>query len=96
MSSGIKHYTSMRNPKNCPGLYCSLEDLSTLFSMTSLSSLSYLILALSKVYYSPGGGGDTPYNGLYGEVPWLSPERSFFFFRLQVYEWMGISLREVH
>ena len=34
----------------------------------------------------PGGGG-TPYNGLYGEAP---PERGTFF-RLQVYERVGIS-----
>jgi len=34
----------------------------------------------------PGGGG-TPYNGLYGEVP---PERGTFF-RLQVYKRVGIS-----
>ena len=33
----------------------------------------------------------TPYDGLYGEVP---PERSIFF-RLQVYERVGISLDEV-
>ena len=30
-----------------------------------------------------------PYDGLYGEVPWLPPERRIFFFRLQVYEWIG-------
>ena len=34
-----------------------------------------------------GGGGGTPYNGLYGEA---SPERSTFF-RIQVYERVGIS-----
>ena len=34
----------------------------------------------------------TPYDGLYGEVP---PERSIFF-RLQVYERVGISLDEVY
>ena len=33
------------------------------------------------------GGGGTPYNGLYGEAP---PERGTFF-RLQVYERVGIS-----
>ena len=37
----------------------------------------------------PGG---TPYNGLYGEV---SPERGIFF-RLQVYERVGILLVEVY
>ena len=39
-----------------------------------------------------GGGGvrSTPYNGLYGEVP---PERDTFF-RLQVYERVGILLVE--
>ena len=39
----------------------------------------------------PGGGG-TPYDGLYGEAP---PERGIFF-RLQVYERVGISLVEVY
>ena len=39
-----------------------------------------------------GGGGGTPYNGLYGEAP---PERGTFL-RLQVYERGGISLVEVY
>ena len=39
----------------------------------------------------PGGEG-TPYNGLYGEAP---PKRGTFF-RLQVYERVGISLVEVY
>ena len=38
------------------------------------------------------GVGETPYNGLYGEAP---PERGIFF-RLQVYERVGISLDEVY
>ena len=38
------------------------------------------------VSYPGGGGGGTPYNGLYGEAP---PERGTFF-RLQVYERVGI------
>ena len=44
----------------------------------------------------PGGGGGgwggTPYDGLYREAP---PERGIFF-RLQVYESVGISLVEVY
>ena len=45
------------------------------------------------IYMRPGvGGGGTPYNGLYEEAP---PERGTFF-RLQVYEWVGISLVEVY
>ena len=39
-----------------------------------------------------GGGGGTPYDGLYREAP---PERGIFF-RLQVYESVGISLVEVY
>ena len=39
-----------------------------------------------------GGGEGTPYNGLYGEAP---PKRGTFF-RLQVYERVGISLVEVY
>ena len=38
------------------------------------------------------GGEGTPYNGLYGEAP---PKRGTFF-RLQVYERVGISLVEVY
>ena len=38
------------------------------------------------------GGGGTPYDGLYGEAP---PERGTFF-RLEVYERIGISLVEVY
>ena len=38
------------------------------------------------------GGGGTPYNGLYGAFP---PERDTFF-RLQVYERVGIFLVEVY
>ena len=37
-------------------------------------------------------GGSTPYDGLYGEAP---PERGTYF-RLQVYERVGISLVEVY
>ena len=40
---------------------------------------------------SPGGGGVTPYNGLYGEA---LPERGIFF-RLQVYERVGKSVISV-
>ena len=39
-----------------------------------------------------GGGRGTPYNALYWEAP---PERGTFF-RLQVYERVGISLVEVY
>ena len=39
-----------------------------------------------------GGGGVTPNDGLYGEAP---SERGLFF-RLQVYERVGISLVEVY
>ena len=38
------------------------------------------------------GVGETPYDGLYGEAP---PERGIFF-RLQVYERVGISLDELY
>ena len=52
---------------------------------------------LGKIYlwFRPGvggGGGVTPYNGLYGEAP---PERGTFF-RLQVYKRVGISQAEVY
>ena len=41
---------------------------------------------------TPGGGGGSPYNGLYGEAP---PEKGTFF-RLQVYKRVGISQVEVN
>ena len=47
---------------------------------------------LHSVVRFGSGGGDTPYNGLYGEAP---PERGTFF-RLQVYERVGISPVEVY
>ena len=37
--------------------------------------------------------GDTPYDGLYGEAP---PERGHTFFRLHVYERVGVSLVQVY
>ena len=45
-----------------------------------------------RLYIPPGGGGVTPYNGLYGEAP---PERGTFF-RLQVFKRVGISQAEVY
>ena len=50
-----------------------------------------------KVYVCPrlagwGGGGVTPYDGLYGEAP---PERGTFV-RHQVYERVGILLTEIY
>ena len=54
----------------------------------------FLIAAASNTFFaiSRGGGGGTPYNGLYGEAP---PERGTFF-RLQVYERVGILLVVVY
>ena len=40
-----------------------------------------------RVNFPDGGGGGTPYDGLYGEAP---PERGTFF-RLQVYEMVETS-----
>ena len=47
---------------------------------------------LHSVVRFESGGGDTPYNGLYGEAP---PERGIFS-RLQVYERVGILVVEVY
>ena len=52
-------------------------------------------MSLATVFIRPGareGWGGTPYNGLYGEAP---PERGTFF-RLQVYERVGISQVEIY
>ena len=49
-------------------------------------------IALTKSHTEGGGGGVTPYNGLYGEAP---PERGIFF-RPQVYERVGILLFGVY
>ena len=57
-------------------------------SMQSLSGVCVCVC----VCVCWGGGGCTPYNGLYGEAP---PERGTFF-RLQVYERVGVSLLEVY
>ena len=43
-------------------------------------------------WFQPGGGGPTPYDGQYGAA---SPERGIFF-RLQIYERVGISLVAVY
>ena len=58
--------------------------LNTVFKMSSFIKMKELILKKTP--------GDTPYNGLYGEAP---PERGIFF-RLQVYERVGISPVEVY
>ena len=52
----------------------------------------YFAAALFKGYLRGGGGGWTPYNGLYGEAP---PGRGTFFTR-QVFERVGISRVEVY
>ena len=44
------------------------------------------------LYFIQLGGGVTPYNGLYGEAP----SKRGTFFRVQVYERVGISLDEVY
>ena len=49
------------------------------------------VLKMEKIQSGGGGGRGTPYNGLFGEAP---PERGIFF-RLQVYDRVGISLVEV-
>ena len=49
------------------------------------------LLTRNRIFIT-GGGGGTPYNGLYGEAP---PERSIFF-RLQVYKRVGTLLVEVY
>ena len=47
---------------------------------------------LFAVHSSGGGGGDTPYNSLYGEA--LAKRGTFS--RLQEYEGVGISLIEIY
>ena len=49
-------------------------------------------ISIKAIYVPGGGGGGTPYNGLYREAP---PERGTFF-RLQGYERVGISRVEVY
>ena len=61
--------------------------LTTLGSVTSRCPFSERNKTLGVA-----GGGGTPYDGLYREAP---PERGTFF-RLQVYERVGISLVEAY
>ena len=52
---------------------------------------SLVMHGIKDVIPEVGGGGDTPYDGLYGEAP---SERGIFF-TIQVCERVGISLVEV-
>ena len=57
------------------------------------SNLSFRAYTFKTSRYAPArGGGSTPYDGLYGKAP---PERGIFF-RLRVYETVGISLVKGH
>ena len=49
-------------------------------------------LLCSGLIFNPGGGGGNPYDGQYGEAR----RKSGTFFRLQVYERVGILLVEVY
>ena len=60
-------------------------------NLLQISSIK-ILLPSGNYRNSCGGGGGTPYNGLYGEAP---PERGTFF-TLQVYERVGISRVEVY
>ena len=61
--------------------------------MLVLWFMAFTINSISNwVNFPAGGGGGIPYDGLYREAP---PERGIFF-RLQVYQRVGISLIEVH
>ena len=55
------------------------------------SSVNFRHESSMKGFPNPGGGGGTPYNGLYGEAP---PERGTFF-RLEGCERVGISRVQV-
>ena len=62
--------------------------------VTGKSSSTMMVWNMTSTFVSLnlGGGGNTPYNGLYGEAP---PERGTFF-TLQVYERVGVSRVEVY
>ena len=74
-------------------------QLTSLVAEALISGLPTAVrLGGRKQYYdrfpcaNPGGGGGTPYNGLYGEA---QPGKGTFF-RPQVYERVGISQNEVY
>ena len=67
---------------------CVIKKQNCYHCIVHVSSRSFRLSDKRK----PGGGGGTPYNGLYGEAP---PERGTFF-RLQVYKRVGISRAEVY
>ena len=64
-----------------------------IFKTLKLSQIFFVrISERGSKRHRPGGGGSTPYNDLYGEAP---PKWGTFF-RLQVYERVGISQVEVY
>ena len=65
--------------EKCPGL-----NSSTKFNLRKLRKFAIIVIF---VKFAAGGGGGTLYNGLYSEAP---PERGTFF-RLEVYDKVGIS-----
>ena len=68
-------YSERKTPKN---FVSSLTASNT--NSANLTWLPLEIMHRGHTYSYPGGGGVTPYNGLYGEAP---PERGTFF-KLQV------------
>ena len=90
------------SPKSCPNNACvgDYKELSvTLFCsmysyfsvhISDLYSQNNLTLSKPQLYSTPGR---TLLQGLYRKAP---PERRTFFFKLQVYERVGISLVEVY
>ena len=69
--------------------FISIKAFDFLFGDNLFVQSSFLC---TKLYTRRRGGGGNPYNGLYGETP---PEMGYFF-RLQVYDAVGILLNEVY
>ena len=79
--------------------FCSIHFTVTLAGLKKVNCYIENTVYISNIVISgfhcisrgPGGGGGTPYNGLYGKA---SPERGALF-RLEIYERVGISRAEV-
>ena len=76
-------------------LFCIFLIVSVIMLVNMLVALltkTYDNITVSSVVARLGGGGVLPYNVIY----WEAPPQMGTFFRLQIYEWVRVSLNEVY